>query len=72
MACAVEYRTYNRHGTLPFDAVMDAKSAIRWLRQNANKYNIDTNKIVASGNSAGGHLILCTALADKWNEKPMI
>ncbi len=69
LACAVEYRTYGRHGTLPFDAVMDAKSAIRWLRQNANKYNIDPDKIVASGNSAGGHLILAAALADKWNEK---
>ncbi|WP_300565891.1 alpha/beta hydrolase [Flavobacterium sp.] len=69
IACAVEYRTYGRHGTLPFSAVMDAKSAIRWLRQHSNEYNIDTNKIVASGNSAGGHLILCAALADKWNEE---
>jgi acetyl esterase/lipase len=69
VACAVEYRIYGRQGTLPFDAVMDAKSAIRWLRQHSTEYNIDTNKIVASGNSAGGHLILCTALADNWNEK---
>jgi acetyl esterase/lipase len=69
VACAVEYRTFGREGTMPFDAVMDAKSAIRWLRQHSNVYNIDTNKIIASGNSAGGHLILCAALADKWNEK---
>jgi acetyl esterase/lipase len=69
VACAVEYRTSGRYGTLPFDAVMDAKSAIRWLRQHASEYNMDTDKIVASGNSAGGHLVLCTALADKWNEK---
>jgi acetyl esterase/lipase len=69
VACAIEYRTYGRQGTLPFDAVMDAKSAIRWLRQHSNEFNIDTNKIVASGNSAGGHLILCAALADKWNQK---
>lgn len=69
VACAIEYRTYGRQGTLPFDAVMDAKSAIRWLRQHSNEYNVDSNKIVASGNSAGGHLILCAALADKWNEK---
>jgi acetyl esterase/lipase len=69
VACAVEYRTYGRQGTLPFAAVMDAKSAIRWLRQHADEYHIDTAKIVASGNSAGGHLVLCTALADNWNEK---
>ena len=54
---------------LPFAAVMDAKSAIRWLRKYAADYNIDTNKIVASGNSAGGHLALCTALVKNWNEK---
>jgi len=48
---------------------MDAKSAIRWLRQHADEYNIDVNKIVASGNSAGGHLVLATALVENWNEK---
>lgn len=66
---AVEYRLAERQGTLPFESVMDAKSAIRWLRQHANEYNIDTNRIVACGNSAGGHLVLATALADRWNEK---
>jgi len=69
VACAVEYRTFSRYGTLPFAAVTDAKSAIRWLRQQAARYNIDTAKIVASGNSAGGHLVLCTALANKWNDE---
>jgi len=66
---AVEYRTASRHNTLPFESVMDARSAIRWLRKNADLYNIDSSKIVATGNSAGGHLVLTTALADKWNEK---
>jgi acetyl esterase/lipase len=66
---AVEYRTASRNNTLPFESVMDARSAIRWLRKNADLYNIDSSKIVATGNSAGGHLVLTTALADKWNEK---
>ena len=69
MACAVEYRTAGRHGSTPFQSVMDARSAIRWLRQHAAELNIDTARIVASGNSSGGHLVLTTALADKWNEK---
>ena len=69
VACSVEYRISGRQGTLPFDAVMDARSAIRWLREHAAAYNIDTNRIVASGNSAGGHLALCTVLANQWNEK---
>jgi len=65
----VEYRLADRHGTLPFEAVMDAKSAIRWLRENAKEYNINPDRIIASGNSAGGHLVLATALVENWNEK---
>ena len=36
--------------------VFDIKSAIRWVRRNAVKYNIDPNKIVVAGHSAGGEL----------------
>jgi len=68
VAVSVEYRLAYRHGTLPFESVMDARSAIRWLRQHAGEYNIDTNRIVVSGNSAGGHLALCTALVKNWTE----
>jgi len=69
VAVSVEYRLADRHETTPFEAVKDARSAIRWLRLNADTYNIDVNRIVASGNSAGGHLVLTTALADEWNEE---
>ena len=37
-------------------AVYDIKSAIRWVRKNAAKYNIDENKIAVAGHSAGGEL----------------
>lgn len=37
-------------------AVYDLKSAIRWMRANANKFNIDTDKVAVYGCSAGGHL----------------
>ncbi len=37
-------------------AVQDVKSAMRWMRANAKQYNIDADRIAASGNSAGGHL----------------
>lgn len=65
---SVEYRTYGRHGVLPFQQVSDVKSMFRWLRKNANELNIDPNKIIASGNSAGGHLILCAAMLDTLDE----
>lgn len=37
-------------------AVIDIKSAVRWIKMNAPVYNIDTTKITALGFSAGGEL----------------
>ncbi|MES2328110.1 MAG: alpha/beta hydrolase [Bacteroidota bacterium] len=37
-------------------SVYDLKAMIRWVRNNAVKYNIDTSRIVAAGFSAGGEL----------------
>ncbi len=37
-------------------AVYDLKAAIRWIRANAKKYNIDPQKIAVAGFSAGGEL----------------
>lgn len=37
--------------------VHDCKAAIRWLKANAKKYNLDPNRIGVWGSSAGGHLV---------------
>ncbi|WP_221392908.1 alpha/beta hydrolase [Dyadobacter sp. NIV53] len=37
-------------------AVNDLKTAVSWLRENAGKYGVDTNKIAVLGFSAGGQL----------------
>ncbi|GAA4746547.1 alpha/beta hydrolase [Flavisolibacter ginsenosidimutans] len=37
-------------------AVHDLKAALHWIHAKAKKYNIDTNKIVVGGFSAGGQL----------------
>lgn len=37
--------------------IHDCKAAIRWIRGNAKKYNLDPEKIGAIGWSAGGHLV---------------
>jgi acetyl esterase/lipase len=37
-------------------AVFDVKAAVRWMRANAEKYNIDPTRIGTTGGSAGGHL----------------
>lgn len=43
-------------------AVEDCLCALRWLIRNAEEYNLDTSRIVTTGNSAGGHLALTTAM----------
>jgi len=49
--------TYRLAPKYPFPAAIhDTKAAVRWLRLNATKYQIDPNRIGATGSSAGGHL----------------
>lgn len=44
-------------GEAPFPAqIEDCKAAVRWLRGNAAKYNLDPDRIGAAGHSGGGHL----------------
>jgi acetyl esterase/lipase len=61
VAARADYRVKSRHGTTPDKCVEDAKSAVRWLRTGAAKLGIDSQRIVASGGSAGGHIAACTA-----------
>jgi acetyl esterase/lipase len=63
-----DYRTSKINGTTPFESVKDAKSAIRFIRKNATKFNIDGTKLIASGGSAGGHLAAATALVEGYND----
>lgn len=41
--------------------IEDVKAAIRWLRATAGEHGVDPTRIVAQGNSAGGHLALLAA-----------
>ncbi len=65
----VDYRVKNRQQTTPFESLKDAKSAIRFIREEADELYIDTSKIVTAGGSAGGHLAAATALINDYNEK---
>lgn len=40
----------------------DVKSAVRWVRQNAEKYRVDITRVGLMGRSAGAHLALMAAL----------
>ncbi|MGE5109074.1 MAG: alpha/beta hydrolase fold domain-containing protein [Sphingobacteriales bacterium] len=41
--------------------VNDVKRAIVWVKENADTYGVNPNRIVVGGGSAGGHLALLTA-----------
>ena len=68
VAISAEYRVKQKYGTTPFEAVTDAKSAIRWVRKHAEELGVNPDKIVASGGSAGGHLAACTDLIEGYEE----
>jgi len=41
----------------------DVKRAIAWMKENAEKYDVDPKRVVTGGGSAGGHLALLAAYA---------
>jgi acetyl esterase/lipase len=59
VAARADYRVKSRDGVRPDECVKDARSAVRWMRQNARKLGIDPEKLITSGGSAGGHLAAC-------------
>ncbi|MCA9069095.1 MAG: alpha/beta hydrolase [Planctomycetaceae bacterium] len=67
VAITVEYRVSSRHAVKVEDCIEDAKSAMRWVRGNAQKLGVDPNRIASGGGSAGGHLAACTAVIDDFN-----
>ncbi len=60
IAITADYRVRSRHGVQVVECVKDAKAAIAWVRENAQRLGIDPDKIAASGGSAGGHLAAAT------------
>ena len=63
---AVANINYRLSGEAKFPgAVEDTKASIRWVRANAEKYNVNPEKIFGIGGSAGGHLIAMAALTDE-------
>jgi acetyl esterase/lipase len=56
----VEYRL--ARVSLAPAAVEDCLCALRWIIRNAKQYNIDANRLVVTGHSAGGHLSLTTGM----------
>lgn len=63
VTASVGYRMVPRHR---FPAqIEDAKCAVRWLRANAERYHIDSERIGALGFSAGAHLALLLGFTEE-------
>jgi acetyl esterase len=62
VAARADYRVRTRDHVAPDKCVEDARSAVRWLRENADRLGIDPQRLIAAGGSAGGHLAACTAI----------
>ncbi len=44
--------------------IHDIKTAIRYLRVNSDRFDVDANRFVLAGNSAGGHLAVLAGVTD--------
>lgn len=64
LAVSVEYRLSNQAGITPYDAVADARAAMRWVRGEAARLQVDPGRVAAGGISAGAHLAAATAVFD--------
>jgi len=57
---------YRLSGEAIFPAsVIDTKCAVRWLRRHAAEYNVDPDRILLWGSSAGAHLASLAALSGR-------
>jgi len=56
IVASIEYRTMLNGATFR-DGIADVKSAIRYLRANAQTYGVDTKRVAVWGESAGGYLV---------------
>jgi len=56
----VEYRLANV--SLAPAAIEDCRCALRWVVAHAKEYNLDPNRLIVAGESAGGHLALTTGM----------
>ena len=63
-----DYRVRSRHDTLANKCVADGKSAVRWIRTNADRLGVDPDRIVAGGGSAGGHVAASTGVIEGLEE----
>jgi acetyl esterase/lipase len=68
VAVAADYRVASRNQVKVIECVRDAKSAVRWIRENASRLGIDPSRLAAGGGSAGGHIAAATGVVPGLDE----
>ena len=69
VAITADYRVISRNKGNAINCIVDAKSAVRYVREHAKELNIDPNKVIVGGGSAGAFLALTCAIDDtKWQD----
>ena len=72
VAISVGYRHYQQGvegGLTPFDCVADCRAALRHIRKHSEALGVDPARVLAIGDSAGGHLSLMMGFppaGDSW------
>lgn len=62
VACTIDYRLV---GTAPYPAALiDCQSALKWIRNQSDRFRIDRHRVGVVGSSAGGHLVACLGVRD--------
>lgn len=61
---SIDYRLIAKETDDIMNCIADCKAAIRFVKLHAKELGVDTNQIVLSGESAGGHLAACMVMLD--------
>lgn len=67
---AISYRNIDDENTDVFDLISDCEDAMRYIKNNLDY--VDNEKIVAIGDSAGGHLAACLGISENDELRPNI
>jgi acetyl esterase/lipase len=65
---SVQYRLLDSSADTLDQIIADAKSAVRWVRTNANDLGLDPDRIATMGHSAGAFLALATGTITEFDE----
>jgi dienelactone hydrolase len=68
LAITANYRLLGKDTSRKDICIMDARSAVRWVKEHAAELHADTNSIILGGASAGGHIATMALLNQSFND----